>query len=116
MPIAILEANARTLSTVTLDTIVHEKGWPMPDLIKLDVQGAEMDVLKGAGKCLSSCRDLIVELQKVEYNKGAPLREEVIAYTESIGFQLKTGPFHETVFDGDYHFTTVRPVARAFPR
>jgi FkbM family methyltransferase len=103
-----LEANARTLPTVTLDTAVREKGWPAPDLIKLDIQGAEMDVLKGARNCLSRCRDLIVELQKVEYNKGAPLREEVIAYIESIGFQLKIGPFCETRYDGDYHFTAVR--------
>ena len=46
------------------------KHWPAPDLIKMDIQGAEMDVLKGAQDCLKTCKDLIVELQTVEYNKG----------------------------------------------
>jgi FkbM family methyltransferase len=99
-----LESDARDMRATTLDTAVREKGWPAPDLIKMDIQGAEMDVLKGAQECLSSCKDLIIELQKVEYNKGAPLRQEVTAYLESIGFTLKKGPFCDNGFDGDYHF------------
>jgi FkbM family methyltransferase len=99
-----LESNARKLKTVTLDTAVRGKHWPAPDLIKMDIQGAEMDVLKGAQDCLETCKDLIVELQTVEYNKGAPLRDEVIAYIYSLGFKLRKGPFCDNGPDGDYHF------------
>ena len=67
---------ARKVKTRTLDSIVAERNLPLPDLIKMDVQGAELDVLKGAANTLAHCKDLILELQKVEYNKGAPLREE----------------------------------------
>lgn len=92
----------------TLDTVVKEKDFPLPDLIKMDVQGAELDILKGAEECLKNCRDLILELQKVEYNKGAPLKDEVIEYLEGIGFKMVgSGPFSDNGPDGDYHFTRV---------
>lgn len=96
-----------TKRTMTLDTIVREKGFPAPDLIKMDVQGAEFDVLHGAQETLKSCKDLILELQHVEYNTGAPLKDEVIAYLETIGFRLVTAKFAEGPGDGDYHFTRI---------
>jgi FkbM family methyltransferase len=93
--------------SITLDTVVRTKGFPLPDMIKMDVQGAEMDILKGATYTLQNCRDLILELQHVEYNKGAPLKDEVIAYVKSIGFKLVTERFSGSVGDGDYHFTRI---------
>jgi FkbM family methyltransferase len=94
--------------TTTLDSVVKSRGYPLPDLIKIDVQGAELDVLKGASETLKTCKDLILELQEVEYNQGAPNKEEVIKYVESLGFKLVT-PFFASVsgFDGDYHFTRI---------
>lgn len=90
---------------MSLDTIVSEMGFPYPDLIKMDVQGAELDILKGATNVISRCSNLILELQSVEYNKGAPLKEEVIEYLNTIGFKLVgNGPFHNAGPDGDYHF------------
>lgn len=100
----LLYNDARTMNSITLDTIIKRRNFPLPDLIKMDVQGAELDILKGASNTLEHCSDLILELQKVEYNKGAPLREEVISYLESIGFKLVHGPFSDNGFDGDYHF------------
>lgn len=101
------ESHARTMTSITLDTIVNSRKFPLPDLIKMDVQGAELDVLKGAKQTLQHCTDLILELQRVEYNKGAPLREQVIDYLKEIGFQLVHGPFSDNGFDGDYHFRRV---------
>ena len=98
-------AVVRKVKAVSLDDVVSQRGFPAPDLIKMDVQGAELDILKGAQNTLKSCNDVILELQKVEYNKGAPLRGDVIAYMETIGFRLTSGPFSEATFDGDYHFT-----------
>ena len=93
-------------NTVTLDAVVRLKKLPLPDLIKMDVQGAELDVLKGAEECLTNCNHVILELQKVEYNKGAPLNQEVIAYMDSKGFECK-GMFSDQGFDGDYHFVRI---------
>jgi FkbM family methyltransferase len=95
----------KTYTMRTLDSVVKEKGFPLPDLIKMDVQGAELSILKGAKDTLKNCKDLILELQKVEYNKGAPLKDEVIAYVESLGFKMIAGPFCDNGPDGDYHFS-----------
>jgi FkbM family methyltransferase len=97
----------KTYTMRTLDSVVKEKGFPLPDLIKMDVQGAELSILKGAKDTLKNCKDLILELQKVEYNKGAPLKDEVIAYVESLGFKMIAGPFCDNGPDGDYHFSKV---------
>lgn len=94
--------------THSLDDIIRERKLPAPDMIKMDVQGAELDILKGATKSLETCTDVILELQKIEYNKGAPLREVVIGYMKERGFELQNdGPFCDNGPDGDYHFKRV---------
>ena len=99
------DSHKKYYTTVTLDDAVKLKKLPLPDLIKIDVQGAELDILKGAEKVLKHCKDLILELQIVEYNKGAPLKDEVINYVEQLGFKLISGPFSDNGPDGDYHFS-----------
>jgi FkbM family methyltransferase len=97
------DSHAKALKTITLDDVVLLKQLPMPDLIKMDVQGAELDILKGSFETLKSVKHVILELQSVEYNKGAPLKEIVIEYMASIGFDC-LGMFSNNGPDGDYHF------------
>lgn len=97
------EEHAVEKLSLTLDTLVTINQFPLPDLIKMDVQGAEMDILKGAQKCLAAAKDVILELQHVEYNTGAPNRETVIEYMNQLGFDLVKN-FTMTHVDGDYHF------------
>ena len=89
-----------------LDTVVKNKNFPAPDMIKMDVQGAELDILKGCGDLLKTCNDLILELpnDNVEYNVGAPKKNEVIEWLEKEGFQL-VKHFSPSPYDADYHFT-----------
>jgi len=88
----------------TVDNVRRMNKYPQPDLIKIDAQGAELDILKGAADTLKYCRDLILELQHTNYNEGAPLKEEVIEYLAELGFDLVQGGFCLTQVDGDYHF------------
>lgn len=88
----------------SLDDIVEERGYPLPDLIKIDVQGAELLVLVGAKKTLQNCKDIIIEMQHEEYNLGAPKMPEVTQYLNEIGFEL-VSEVHMGNVDGDYHFT-----------
>ena len=97
------EEHAIEKTAMTLDTLVEVNQFPFPNLIKMDIQGAEMDVLRGAKKCLASCEDVILELQHVEYNIGAPNRDKVIQYMDELGFNLISN-FTLTNVDGDYHF------------
>jgi FkbM family methyltransferase len=91
------------MTTTTLDDLVKYKMLNKPQLIKIDVQGAELDVLIGATESLKSCEHLIVELRDVEYNIGSPEKEVVIEYLASQGFK-NMGMFCDNGPDGDYHF------------
>lgn len=96
--------------TKTLDSVVKELSLPLPDMIKMDIQGAELAALKGAKKTLKNCTDLILELQHMDYNFGAPKAQEVIDYLKTIGFEMVgDGMFcgSELGVDGDYHFRRV---------
>jgi FkbM family methyltransferase len=97
------ETHMKLLKTVTLDAVASLKKFPEPDMIKMDVQGSELDVLMGAAETLKTVNHVILELQVVEYNKGAPLKDVVIDYMDSIGFDCK-GMFSSNGPDGDYHF------------
>jgi FkbM family methyltransferase len=91
------------LQTETLDLVVSNNKFNLPDLIKIDVQGAELDVLMGATEVIKSCRHLIIELRNVEYNIGSPEKEIIIEYLKSIGFENQ-GMFCDNGLDADYHF------------
>jgi len=94
----------RVLNTETLDKVVADKGWPHPQLMKLDVQGAECDILKGSPKVLESVEWLIVELQHINYNEGALLAADSIALIQSLGFELIDEKFasSDLGIDADY--------------
>jgi FkbM family methyltransferase len=93
--------------TKTLDDVVKERGFPPPDFIKIDVQGCEVDILKGATETLKTVKDLVVELQHSEYNKGAPQVQESLPFIESLGFKCVSPMFAYNGPDADYHFKKI---------
>jgi FkbM family methyltransferase len=93
-------------STRSLDSVVESYGFPYPDLVKIDVQGAELDVLRGAAKTIEGAKTLIVEMQGIHYNEGAPLVSETRPIIEDMGWKL-FGVYDDNGIDADYVF--VRP-------
>lgn len=100
------EIRSEKRPTVSLDDLMETYNWEKPDLIKMDVQGAELDILKGATKALATCSDLILECQHADYNENAPKVQEVVEYLEKTGFKLISN-FTSTNVDGDYHFKKI---------
>jgi hypothetical protein len=91
-------------SARTLDSVVKERAFPPPDMIKIDVQGAELDIVRGATEALSSANVLIVEMQCVNYNDGAPLVDETLPFIESLGWTCVARKFSDNGPDADYCF------------
>jgi FkbM family methyltransferase len=89
---------------MTLDTIVKQKGFPLPDLIKIDVQGAEKDIIQGGQNTMSNAKHLIVEMQHTNYNDGAPQVSETGPYIESLGWTCCAPNFSCNGPDGDYGY------------
>lgn len=72
----------------TLDDILVRKGFGCPDLIKIDCQGAELDILRGAPRTLRCVQAIVMELSLLRFNKKAPLAGEVISFMDGMGFDI----------------------------
>jgi FkbM family methyltransferase len=78
----------KNYKTEKLDTLVDRLGLPQPNLIKINVCGAEKDVIEGGVNTIKKAKHLLVALQNEKYF-DAPLAKEVGPYIESLGFELK---------------------------
>ena len=81
--------NVARIETASIDQLI-EKGFPPPDMMKIDVEGHEFDVLKGARKLLLAQKPLL----SLEVHPGAlshrgisPL--EIAQFLEDAGYQFQ---------------------------
>jgi FkbM family methyltransferase len=69
---------------VKLDSLFPTKTF---DYVKIDCQGAELDILQGGSKLIQNTEVLLLECPfAAKYNHGCPSFVEYIDYTQSIGF------------------------------
>jgi len=78
--------DSSTKITETLDNLVKKNKLPLPNLIKIDTQGSEIDILKGASKSIANCKLIYLECPIIEYNLGSPNLDQYIKYLGSINF------------------------------
>ena len=76
-----------SISTQTLDELLLQKNFPYPDLIKLDVQGHELEVLRGAENSLAHAEVCLLELSLMELGGNTPLLLEMLTYMNTKDFQ-----------------------------
>ncbi|MDJ0448030.1 FkbM family methyltransferase [Methylocystis sp. JR02] len=71
-----------------LDDIVSDLQWDRIDCIKLDIQGYELNALKGANNALENCSIVDIEVEFNTLYEGQPLFFEVDGYLRKHGFVL----------------------------
>lgn len=69
-----------TLPCTTLDKLIAEHNLPVPNFIKLDTQGSELDILAGAGSVINQVDLIYTECPIVRYNAGAPNMQDYLDY------------------------------------
>jgi len=74
-------SNLRSVATRRLDTLLPELHYNSPYLLKLDVDGAELDIMEGARGILDKCNIIVIEANI----KNLPLRVEALS---KAGFTL----------------------------
>lgn len=72
----------------TLDEELKKYDIKNPDFIKMDVQGAEVLILKGAQESLKTTEFILLETQTLEYNQNAPMFTDVNNELENFGYQV----------------------------
>lgn len=71
-----------------LDTLLADKPLRGPVLLKLDLQGFELEALKGATEVLKKCSHVLVETVFETFYEGEPLFEDLLLYLREAGFHF----------------------------
>jgi FkbM family methyltransferase len=72
----------------TLDTLAKKHSLSAPFIIKVDVEGAELDVLRGATTTLSKTEAVIIEAPVVLRKEGASSFGEIVRFLHERGFAV----------------------------
>ena len=76
-----------TLPCETVDRIAQQLNTTF-DVIKLDVQGAELDVMHGSAKSLEHALAIDIEVEFCELYKGQPLFDQVFSFLRKAGLEF----------------------------
>ena len=83
-----LEQTKITVEAVRLDDWANKNNISNIDLLVMDLQGAEVEALKGAGDLLKNVKYIITEGCVQPFYQGAPHIDEITALLEDYGFSL----------------------------
>lgn len=83
---AVREVAQFPLQVFRLDDYRLDKQLPWPDLIKLDIQGYELEALRGGPECLRSAKAIVAEVSFVEYYERQCLFHGLVTYLAEFGF------------------------------
>jgi FkbM family methyltransferase len=79
---------ARSVEATTVDMLFAAHGPAAPVLLKADVQGYELEVLKGAASCLASTEVIVIEVSFRKFYKDSALAHEIVAFLGERGFRI----------------------------
>jgi hypothetical protein len=80
------EPERRTVAVVTLDELVAERGRAGPYVVKVDVEGAELEVLGGAQRVLREAELVLLEVSLFQLVPEAPQLHDVVSWMREHGF------------------------------
>jgi FkbM family methyltransferase len=111
-----------TAPITTLDALITKMNLPEPDLIKLDLQGYELECLRGATRCLAHAEVVVLEVSFIPFQAGMPTIGEVVPFMAERGFRvydisaLWHRPLDGALAQGDFLFVSNRSKLVADPR
>ncbi|HAA29471.1 MAG TPA: hypothetical protein DCE56_19480 [Cyanobacteria bacterium UBA8553] len=107
----------------TIDQIVQEHfSDRSPDFLKLDVQGYELEVLKGAEKSLPKMQAILAEVNLLDIHQNVPLLAEVVAWLNERDWvaydicALTRRPLDQALWQADFIFVPRTSPLRADKR
>lgn len=90
--------------TITIESLVLEFNLPKPDLVKIDVQGAEIEIIVGAGNIFDDSI-LLCEFPRFTYNATVPDVNYSLRWMKNKGWNCIKYLFSDNGYDGDYAFS-----------
>ena len=90
---------------MTLDTIVERNDFPLPDFIKLSVEGAEKDILTGGHRTVANAEIMIVEMYYDHSKFMAPTLHTTLPCLTKMGWKCSAPLFTDTGTNGYFGFS-----------
>jgi FkbM family methyltransferase len=81
------EVGLEEVAAERLDLVLSPADLVPPALLKIDVQGGELDVLRGATDLLACFTWIYVECSFIEFYEGQALADDVVAFLAAAGFE-----------------------------
>ena len=94
------------VDTYSIDELV-QKGYDKPDVIKIDVEGAELDVLKGAIETIKTCRPRILLATHDWHLPG--IKDACVHFLQDLGYTLQHTGKHNKQLNGLDDFICLPP-------
>jgi FkbM family methyltransferase len=95
-------SGAIKVPTTTLENFCAQQGIQEIDFVHIDVQGAELKVLSGAGDFIKQIRAIWMEVENIPLYEGQPLKHDVEAFMKKHGFVNVKGVGDEVSGDQFY--------------
>jgi len=85
-----VDDNGETVVEGRTGTSVVERGFPSPDVVKIDVQGAELRVLSGMEQLFPQIETIYLEVHETKTGRYDTDTEDIEAYLRDHGFTLES--------------------------
>jgi FkbM family methyltransferase len=105
-----------TVQTETIEGFCNDHQVNQIDFIHMDVQGAELMVMKGAGAMMGKIKAIWLEVANVSLYKNQPLAKEVEQFMKANGFTLVKNKTNKVAGDQLYVQTSYKKSLPFFKR
>jgi FkbM family methyltransferase len=96
-----INSTTREVTQIRIDDVCEDEGLKGPYLIKIDVQGAELDVLRGSTNIMKNTEVIILEASLLKLYQGGPEFYDVVDYMykkDFVVYDIFGGQYRQ--FDG----------------
>lgn len=95
------------IQTIPLDEYLSEARLAIPDFIKLDIEGAEINALRGAGRLLRSKAVILCELHPYAWNEFGTSFDDLLRLVHDSGRSMKYLDEERRIEDGPSYGSVV---------
>jgi len=78
----------REVPVVTIDDLLQSKNLQAPDFVKLDIQGFELEALKGASTLFGVTELFVLEVNLFPFFPSIPILREVVEFMGERGYEM----------------------------
>jgi hypothetical protein len=96
--------------TIRLETFMDRQNIRQVDFLKIDAQGADLAVVRSAGRRISDIRRINLEVQVTAWPlyQNSSQKDATIAYMDSVGFSLES--LQKQSHDQEENLTFIRRI------